>query len=137
MAEDYTLAKFDDLETVEATSFGVSWVELSDALGCEKLRARVWHIEPDGSLKYHRQHEQEELYVPLDGPGQLRIDDEVVDVPAGSAVRVPPETPRQPINETSETHVWLIVGAPPVDDDATYLETGDDRAGRRRSDDPL
>lgn len=125
MGDGYTMAAFDELESTEAPDYGVSWVELSEGLGCEKMRARVWHVEPGGSLKYHRQREQEELYVPLDGPGQLRIDDEVVDVPAGSAVRISPSTPRQPINETNETHDWLIVGAPPAADDATYLESDD------------
>lgn len=122
MGDGYKMARFDAIDMTHAPDHGVSWIELSAALGCEKMRARVWHIEPGGSLKYHHQREQEELYVPLDGPGQIRINDEIVDVPAGSAVRIKPPTPRQPVNETDEIHIWLIVGAPPVTDDATYLQ---------------
>lgn len=122
MTDGYTIAEFDAVESIDAPDYGVSWIELSDALGCEKMRARVWRLEPGGALKFHRQHEQEELYVPLDEPGQLRVEDEIVDVPSRAAVRVPPETARQLVNETHDSHIWLIVGAPPATDDATYLD---------------
>jgi quercetin dioxygenase-like cupin family protein len=126
MTSRFRIAEFDALEAAEAPEHAVSWVDVSEALACEQMRVRVWTLHPGGALKYHRQREQEELYVPLDGPGQLRIDDEVVDVSAGAAVRVPPETPRQPVNETTDTHRWLIVGAPPAADDASYISTDDE-----------
>lgn len=121
MTSRFRVAEFDAVERTDAPEYGVSWIDISEALECEKMRVRVWTLDPGGALKYHRQREQEELYVPLDGPGQLRIDDEVVDVPPGAAVRIPPETARQPVNETTDTHTWLIVGAPPRPDDARYL----------------
>jgi mannose-6-phosphate isomerase-like protein (cupin superfamily) len=125
MASEYTAVAFDDAERVESSKSGVSRIELTARLDCEKLATRVWYLDPGESLVYHRQREQEELYVPLEGPGQMRIDDEIVEVPARSAVRVPPETPRQPINESDRQHVWLIVGAPKVADDGIYVEDAD------------
>ena len=68
-------------------------------------------------MSYHRQTEQEEFYYVLEGPGRIKVDDELMDVPEGTAVRVPPETPRQVLNDTEGEHVWLIIGAPPVTND--------------------
>jgi hypothetical protein len=36
------MVALDVLESTEAPDSGVSWVELSEALGCEEMRARVW-----------------------------------------------------------------------------------------------
>jgi hypothetical protein len=32
-------------------------------------------------------------------------------------MRIPPETRRQILNDTEGEHVWLVIGAPPVEDD--------------------
>ena len=122
MSESYSLVAFDSEEPTTSKKSDLSRLELTDLLGCENLHARVWYLDPGDSIVYHRHREQEEMYVPLNGPGQLRIDGELVDVPANAAVRVPSETPRQPINESDETHVWLIVGAPAVDGDGVYID---------------
>jgi mannose-6-phosphate isomerase-like protein (cupin superfamily) len=42
----------------------------------------------------HRHAEQEETYVVLAGSGRLKLDDEIVDVAALDAIRVPPQTIR-------------------------------------------
>jgi mannose-6-phosphate isomerase-like protein (cupin superfamily) len=46
---------------------------------------------------YHKT--QEELYLVLAGTLQFKLDDEVIDVPAGTAVRVAPQTVRSVWNE--------------------------------------
>ena len=46
---------------------------------------------------YHRT--QEELYLVLSGTLQFKLGDEVIDVPAGTAVRVAPQTVRSVWNE--------------------------------------
>jgi quercetin dioxygenase-like cupin family protein len=125
MPDDYTAVEFDDAEKLKSSKSGGTRIELTDLLECEKLAARVWYLDPGESIIYHKQREQEELYVPLNGPGQLRIDDKVIEVSPRSAVRVPPETPRQPINESDSQHTWLILGAPKVVDDGIYIEDGD------------
>lgn len=73
-------------------------------------------------MSYHRQHEQEELYYVLKGPARIRIRDERMDVPEGTAIRIAPETPRQVFNDTDQEHRWLIVGAPPTEDDSRGIE---------------
>lgn len=62
--------------------------------------------------------------------GQIAIDDEVHDIPAGTVVRVHADTVRNLLNRTDdETHVWLAVGAPPVgsvEDFGSYEIAADD-----------
>jgi mannose-6-phosphate isomerase-like protein (cupin superfamily) len=97
-------------------------VDLTGALHLEETRARVWYLEPGHDRKGTHVHEQqEELYYVIEGPGQLTVADETLDVPEGAFVRLPPKTPRQLFNDTDEEHVWLIVGAPPVTDDGQQL----------------
>jgi hypothetical protein len=53
----------------------------------------------------------------------MRIDGDLVDVPEGGAVRVPPETPRQILNDTATgEHVWLVVGTPKDQDEAEFVD---------------
>jgi mannose-6-phosphate isomerase-like protein (cupin superfamily) len=58
----------------------------------------------------------------LSGPARIRIGDERMDVSEGAAIRIPSETPRQVFNDTDEEHRWLIVGAPPVENDGRDVE---------------
>lgn len=123
MTEDYTVASVTDLERVAGELTGTENVDLTAALDCTRLAARVWFLSPGDAIAYHRETEQEELYYVLDGPGRLRVDDDVIDVPEGGAVRVSPETPRQVLNDTDEDeHIWLIVGAPGEEDEAEILD---------------
>jgi len=100
---------------------GVEHVSLTETLDLREMRSSCWFVSPGDELGPHRQREQEELYVVLDGPGRMRIDGEPMAVPERGAVRVAPETPRTVFNDTDRTHVWLVVGAPPVDDDGVPL----------------
>jgi mannose-6-phosphate isomerase-like protein (cupin superfamily) len=57
----------------------------------------------------HRHNEQEEIYYVISGELQFKLDDEVVDVPAGHAVRVAPECVRSVWNDKPEDAELLIV----------------------------
>jgi len=46
--------------------------------------------------------------------GQIAIEGDVHDVPAGAVVRLHPQMVRNLCNHTDERHVWLAFGAPPV-----------------------
>lgn len=84
------------------------------------MRPKVWSLSPGDAMGYHRQTEQEELYYVLEGPGRMKVEGELFDVPEDTAIRVPPETARQVLNDGdggSDDHVWLVVGAPPAPDD--------------------
>jgi mannose-6-phosphate isomerase-like protein (cupin superfamily) len=66
-------------DALDATQFGLS-------LQCLKPGARM----PFG----HRHGQQEEVYVVVDGGGRVKIEDEVLEVGRGDAVRVSPEATR-------------------------------------------
>ncbi|WP_254546835.1 cupin domain-containing protein [Halomarina pelagica] len=117
MSDEYTAVRVDEVERKPSASSGTDHVDLVERLGCTEMRPKVWYLSPGDAMSYHRQTEQEELYYVLRGPGRMKIGGELVDVPEGTAVRVPPETDRQVLNDTDGEHVWLIVGAPPATDD--------------------
>ena len=117
MSERYSMVAVDDVEREPSAASGTDHVDLVSELGCTEMRPKVWYLSPGDAMSYHRQTEQEEFYYVLEGPGRMKINDELMDVPEGTAVRIPPETPRQVLNDTEGEHVWLIVGAPPAEDD--------------------
>lgn len=122
MANDYGMIDVAEAERTPSASSGTDHVDLGSELGCTEMRPKVWDLSPGDAMSYHRQTEQEELYYVLSGPARIRIGDERMDVPEGAAIRIPPETPRQVFNDTDEEHRWLIVGAPPVENDGRDVE---------------
>lgn len=123
MADRYRAIDIDDGPRVRSGRSETETTDLTAELGLTEMRARVWHLEPGHDRKpLHRHAEQEELYVLLEGPGRLRIGEETLSVEAGTALRLPPETPRRVFNDTDEPAVWLVVGAPPVAHDGRPLE---------------
>ena len=117
MTDGYTLVDLSAADTELSDKSGTPTVYLTDALGTEEVRATVRRLPPGRAMPYHHHDRQEELYVLLEGAGSMIIDGERVDATPPTVVRVPPETPRQVLNDTEDEHVWLIVGAPPVEDD--------------------
>jgi uncharacterized cupin superfamily protein len=117
MADDYEMIDVADVEPTLSEKSETRNVDLGEALGCEKMRPRIWFVEPGHERKrYHSHEEQEEFYYVLSGPGRMKIAGETHTIPEGSAVRISPETPRKTFNDTQREHVWLVVGAPAVED---------------------
>ena len=87
---------------------------LTATLGCAGMKVNVRRLAPGQIVPYHVEGSQEELFVPLDGPGTVRIDDEIHHVPAGGVARVAPPVPRSVTNESAESRRWFMVGAPPT-----------------------
>ncbi|MCQ4332104.1 cupin domain-containing protein [Natronomonas sp. F2-12] len=120
MSDDYSMLAVEEAERKPSSVSGTPHVDLVSELGCEEMRPKVWFLSPGDEMSFHRQTEQEEFYYVLEGPGRMKVgaDGETSDVAEGTAVRVPPETPRQILNDTDDgEHVWLVVGAPPTEDD--------------------
>ncbi len=123
MAAEYTVTHLADVDPEPSEVSGTPNVNLADVLGCTEMRPRVWYLDPGDATSYHRQAKQEEVYFVLEGPGRMRLGEETLTLEEGSVVRVPPETPRQVLNDTAdERHEWLIIGAPAVADDGRPLE---------------
>ena len=101
--------------TEASAGSGTTHVSLTEALGRTGVRPDVRYLPEGDEMGYHRRIGQGELYEVLSGPGRIRIEDGDPDVPDGSALRTPPETGRQVLNDGSGApgeHVRLIIGAP-------------------------
>lgn len=88
----------------------------------EKMRPNLWAFEPGESNNRHRQREQEELYLVLDGRLEMSVDDETFEVGVGDVVVVPPEPWRQ-LTAVEASEVF-VVGAPNTKDDAVRADEG-------------
>ena len=85
--------------------------------------------EPGEQAGYWHSHSVlEELYIFLQGEGQMGLDDDVVDVKAGTVVSVPPGVMRtwRCVPESPTRLTWICIRAgqqplPPLPDDATPL----------------
>ena len=87
-------------------------------IGAEQA-ALTWRRMPaqtGGKGSYgHRHKTQEEIYLVVSGTLQFKLDDDVVDVPAGTVVRVAPEVVRSVWNEGPDD-VELVIAARKIDD---------------------
>jgi gentisate 1,2-dioxygenase len=95
---DYTKLNLDEVEDA-APKFGLD--EIGEArfargdLGLVRSGLSLQRLKPNMRQAFgHRHAEQEETYVVLAGSGRLKLDEEIVDVAALDAIRVPPQTIR-------------------------------------------
>lgn len=86
----------------------------------EKMRPSVWVFEPGESNNWHRQREQEELYLVLDGRLEMTVGEESFEIESGDVVVVPPESWRQ--LTAIEGGEVFVVGAPNVKDDGILAD---------------
>lgn len=73
----------------------------------------------------HRHKEQEEIYFVVSGKLQFKLDDEILDLEGGTAIRVAPQTWRSVWNDEPEDAELVIVSKVVpggAKDDAEYLE---------------
>lgn len=102
------------LEFAEPTTSDILTARLTEPLGCLGVKANVRLLRPGDAVPYHTEGSQEELFVPLDGPGCLRVAGRTHDLEAGDVARVAPAVPRGAANGTDGNVRWLMVGAPPT-----------------------
>jgi mannose-6-phosphate isomerase-like protein (cupin superfamily) len=70
----------------------------------------------------HRHRTQEEVYFVASGSLELKLDDEVVDVPEGTVVRIAPEVARSVWNEGPDDAVLIMVSTMGGDDPGADVE---------------
>jgi mannose-6-phosphate isomerase-like protein (cupin superfamily) len=108
----YSLARLDDVPDVFGGKYPGEMKMLAGPLGTEQVaftyRTMPQHSGGKGGYG-HRHKSQEELYFVLSGELQFKLDDEVIDVPAGTAVRIAPGTVRSVWNERPEEAALIIV----------------------------
>ena len=84
---------------------------LTSDLGAEQVAFthRVMPPGAGGKGGYgHRHKTQEEIYFVISGTLEFKLDDDVIEVPGGSAVRVAPSVVRSVHNDTSEDAELVI-----------------------------
>jgi mannose-6-phosphate isomerase-like protein (cupin superfamily) len=109
---DYTIVKLEDVDDAFGGQYPGVMRFLTSALGNEQVAITHRQMPPGAGGKGgygHRHKIQEEIYFVVSGTLQFKLDDEVVDVSGGSAVRVAPATARSVYNEGPEDAELLII----------------------------
>ena len=113
MSEEFSIVHYTDLETEPFTESNIEHWKLTEPLGATEMRVNAVELDPGQALDPHAHERQEEIYVAVTD-GQVDIEGDVHQVPEGGVVRIGPDPIRGLCNDTDETHVWILFGAPPV-----------------------
>ncbi len=113
MADGYTITKVEEVPDVSGDYPGAVRF-MAGALESDQVAFSHRVMPPEtGGLKGerigHSHKTQEEIYFVVSGTMQLKLDDEVVEVGPGTAVRIAPETVRCAWNEGSDEVELLMV----------------------------
>lgn len=68
-------------------------------------------LEPKGKVPLHA-HEQEEVYVILEGEGKIRVGEEVSPIQSGEAVYLPPHTEHELVNDSEQLMKMMFTYSP-------------------------
>ncbi|MEF8904165.1 MAG: cupin domain-containing protein [Haloarculaceae archaeon] len=113
---ELTVVDSTDVRFAPPSTSTIDIARLTTRLGCTSMKVNLRRLEPGEAVPYHTEGSQEELFVPLDGPGKILINEERYTMTAGSVSRVAPKTPRSVVNDGEEQRTWFMVGAPPTGD---------------------
>jgi mannose-6-phosphate isomerase-like protein (cupin superfamily) len=124
---DYTIRRLDEVDDAFGGQYPGMMRFLTGPLDAKQVAITHRHMPPGAGGKGgygHRHKTQEEIYFVVSGTLQFKLDDEVVDVEGGSAVRVAPEVVRSVWNEGPEDAQVLIFSlrVENVDEDAEIIE---------------
>jgi mannose-6-phosphate isomerase-like protein (cupin superfamily) len=108
----YSVCSIDQAPDVFGGQYPGAMKMLAAPLDTEQIafthRTMPQHSGGKGSYG-HRHKTQEEVYFVVSGELQFKLEDEVIDVPAGTVVRVAPGTVRSVWNERPEEAELVIV----------------------------
>src|SRR5579864_8725349 len=85
-------------------------------LELENFGVSYQRLEPNFRIPFgHKHGTQEELYVVVGGSGRVKLDDEIVELAAWDAIRVPGEVTRN-FEAGADGLEFVAIGAPQADD---------------------
>ncbi len=99
---DYTIRALSDVPNIFEGQYPGAMRFLADQLEAEQVAFthRMMPPKSGGKGSYgHRHKTQEEIYYVISGTLQFKLDEHVIDVPTGSAVRVAPAVTRSVWND--------------------------------------
>jgi mannose-6-phosphate isomerase-like protein (cupin superfamily) len=108
---DYTISRLAEVPDVFGGRYPGTMRYLTEPLGTEQVAFthREMPAKSGGKGGYgHRHKTQEEIYFVISGRLQFKLDDEVVDLDGGTAVRVAPGVVRSVWNDGPETAEMVI-----------------------------
>jgi len=109
---DYTILGLDDVPDVFGGKYPGAMRMLTEQLGATQVAFTHRQMPPQSGGKGgygHRHRTQEEVYFVISGTLQFKLEDEVVDVPGGTAVRIAPRTVRSVWNDGPDDAELIIV----------------------------
>ena len=109
---DYTIRRLEDVPDAFGGNYPGAMRFLTEHLGTTQVAFthRIMPPQSGGKGSYgHRHKTQEEIYFVISGTLQFKLDDEIVDVGGGSAVRVAPGVVRSVWNDGPEDAELVIV----------------------------
>ena len=104
----------DAVDYVVPETSDVAIAFLTGPLGCAGTKANARRLEPGQAVPYHTEGDQEELFVPVEGPAAIRVADATHRLEVGAVARVAPAVPRSALNDGDRPARWVMVGAPPT-----------------------
>ena len=108
---DYSISALEDIPDVLGDYPGEMRMTAASDLGTEQI-SFTWRRMPaqtGGKGSYgHRHKTQEEIYFVASGTLQFKLEDEVLDVPAGTVVRIAPAVARSVWNEGPDDAVLIM-----------------------------
>jgi quercetin dioxygenase-like cupin family protein len=123
---DYSIVSADEVEDHYADSdVPGEFRALTEALAAEQVAVTLIRVPPHSDFEQgtgHRHGEQEEIYIVTRGTLTMRFGDDVREVPAGSAVRVAPQTVRSHRNLGDEPVELWAVSRKIEDSDSTKVD---------------
>ncbi len=114
---NWTIKSLDEMDDVLGDYPGEMYMT-TYAIGCEQvaLTHRRMPAQTGGKGGYGHAHKtQEEVYLVLSGTLQFKLDDDVIDVPARTAVRIAPEVVRSVWNNGPED-AEIVIASIKIDD---------------------
>lgn len=83
---------------------------LKDMLGLTGCEISINSMAPGAGMPiYHQHQENEEVYIFIQGKGQVQVDGEVIEVQEGSIVRIAPNGERIWRNNSNEPLLYIII----------------------------
>jgi len=83
---------------------------LKEALGFTGCEISVNSLKPGTGMPFYHTHQQnEEVYIFIQGKGQMQVDGEVIEVQEGSIVRIAPKGLRTWRNNTQEPLLYIVI----------------------------
>jgi mannose-6-phosphate isomerase-like protein (cupin superfamily) len=108
---DYSIRRLEKIPDVLGDYPGEMRMTAASDLGCEQI-SFTWRRMPartGGKGSYgHRHRTQEEIYFVASGTLQFKLEDEVIDVPADSVVRIAPSVVRSVWNEGPDDAILIM-----------------------------